>query len=218
MRRGTGMKAIFPRSLKKSTGSLPFNSESKVPSPRLRELITVNSPSGAVNLVSLALPLFLENLFNYSLGTVNTAVLGNYSQSSVAAVGTINTVISFLTLAFSAVATGVSVVVSNAIGAGNDQRRKRAAFAALLLSLVLALGVSLVIIPVAPWIVKMMNLVDDAYWQGLSYLRIRVFFIFLLALSSCMLSLFSADAPISLRRFFITRTAKAPCSIQSSLP
>ena len=72
---------------------------------------------GSLKLVPLAIPIFLELIFNHLLGTVSTVVLSGYSDEAVVATGSVNIVFSLCVLLFTGMSTGASVIISNYIGA-----------------------------------------------------------------------------------------------------
>ena len=61
-----------------------------------KSLFTIASSVGTVSLFSLTMPLMFENIMNRLQGMVNTAVLSGYSETAVAAVGAVNTVIAVI--------------------------------------------------------------------------------------------------------------------------
>lgn len=142
-----------------------------------------------VTLLSLTLPLIFENIMNRLLGTVNTAVLGAYSDASAAAVGSANTVINVLLIFFSVASAGASVVISNHIGAGNEKLSREACFTSITMTLLIAAVLTPLILLFSPSIMHMMNLEGVVYEEALIYLQIRSAFIICTALTSMLLAI-----------------------------
>lgn len=72
---------------------------------------------GELPMVSLTLPLALEQFFRILVSSVDTAMLSTYNNDAVAAVGMVSQYIFFLTLVFSVIGTGCSIVLAQYIGA-----------------------------------------------------------------------------------------------------
>ena len=69
------------------------------------------------NLARLAVPIFIETLLIMMLGAVDTVMLSQYSDNSVAAVGVVNQLIMFAFLIFEVINIGTSVLCSQYLGA-----------------------------------------------------------------------------------------------------
>lgn len=154
-----------------------------------KELFTVRSSFGTVTLFSLALPLLFETVMNNLQGTVNTAVLSGYSDAAVAATGTANVVINVLLLIASAIATGATVTVSNAIGAENKEKAGGSAFMAIVVCTGAALMSSSFLIVFSEKILRLMNMEGKILKFGIIYFRIRCGFLFITSAQSVMLAL-----------------------------
>jgi len=142
-----------------------------------------------VNLISLALPMFLENVFNVLLGTVNTAVLSGYSEDAVAATGAVMPLINMFSLIFSVIAIGATVVISNDIGAEKLDRAAKTTTAAVTLCTVAGLLCGVLLTLFAEPIVRCMNLEGAVYEEALLYFRVRMIALVVSAASSVMLAL-----------------------------
>ena len=71
--------------------------------------------------VRFALPVIIENVLTIVAGQLSSALIGQISANSLAAVGTVNTVINFSSAAFALINTGSTVLVARLVGA-RDQR------------------------------------------------------------------------------------------------
>jgi len=152
-------------------------------------MLSVTTSLGTVNLVSLALPMFLENVFGVLLGTVNTAVLSGYSEDAVAATGAVMPLINMFSLLFSVIAIGATVVVSNDIGAEKLSRAAKTTFSAVTLCTVAGLLCGVLLAVFASPIVRCMNLEGVVYEEALLYFRVRMAALVVSAASSVMFAL-----------------------------
>jgi putative MATE family efflux protein len=71
-----------------------------------------------IPLLQLAWPMFVENVLRASLMSVDTAMLGRYSQSAVAAMSLVNQFAFFIQLLYMTVSTGASILITQQLGAG----------------------------------------------------------------------------------------------------
>ena len=118
--------------------------------------------------------MFLSNITNMLIGTVNTAVLSGYSEEAVAATGTVNTLINLLNLLLGAISTGTSVVISNFIGGEHLPKATKTGFVSISICGLLGVLISVVLLPFSRPIIQWMNLEGAVLEQGILYFRIRV--------------------------------------------
>lgn len=154
-----------------------------------KALFTVSSSMGTVTLWSLTLPILFECVMNNLQGTVNTAVLSEYSETAVAAVGATSTIISVLLLMGSVIATGATVTVSNAIGAEDEERANETSFMAIAVSVGIALILAPFMLAFSERILSALNLTGDILRDGGIYFRIRTGLLFVTAAQSVLLAL-----------------------------
>ena len=128
---------------------------------------------GSLRFVPLAIPIFLELVFNHLLGTVSTIVLSGYSDEAVVATGSVNIVFSLCVLLFSGMSTGASVIISNLIGAEKLRDARRAGGSAVLFLGIIGAFFALTLLLMAPVIVTLMNLTGLVRELALAYMRIR---------------------------------------------
>ena len=118
--------------------------------------------------------MFLSNITNTLIGTVNTAVLSGYSEDAVAATGAANSMLNLFNLITAAVATGASVVISNFIGAERLKKATSAAFSAVITCSLIGLSSSVILLFFSRPLVAFMNLEGAVLEQAILYFRIRV--------------------------------------------
>ena len=149
-----------------------------------KDLFVLNSSAGKLTLFSLALPILFELIMGNLQGTVNTAVLSGYSDNAVAAVGAVTPLVSMLLLFTSVISNGITVVVSNHLGAQSIRRAQEVSFSGVFASL----GATLLLYPFlfafAPSIMRLLNLSGEIYEFALIYFNWRVGFMLTQALIS----------------------------------
>lgn len=154
-----------------------------------RKLFTVTTSLGSLNLIELAIPIFLELVFNNLIGTVSTTVLSGYSQEAVVAAGTVNIVFSLFIVFFSSVATGASVVISNMIGAEELYGARKACFSAIVLFGALGIISGGFMFLFSSVLVTWMNLTGTVYTLAVLYVRVKAGSLVFIALSNVMLAI-----------------------------
>lgn len=152
-------------------------------------LLQMETPAGRTTLMKLTLPIFFESVCNNSLGTINTAILSNYSESAVAAIGTANQLLIMFTMIFTVVSLGASAVTSNCLGAKRHREAEMASFVAILFSALLSLTVGILCCVLAHPTLVAMNLDEATIVDALPYYRIRTITLILPAMISAYSSI-----------------------------
>src|SRR5688500_20262981 len=93
--------------------------------------------------LSLATPIIGENLLHTLVGAVDTFMVARLGAAAVAGVGIGFELVFFIISILSAIDIGATVLVSQAIGAGQQERANRLARQAIVWGLVLAIPVSI---------------------------------------------------------------------------
>ena len=70
----------------------------------------------------LVLPIFIETALVMMLGAVDTIMLSQHSDNSVAAVGVVNQLVNLAVLVFQVISFGTTVLCSQYLGAGLKER------------------------------------------------------------------------------------------------
>ena len=183
------MKHIFQGFLNKIQGFRPRNTAVLQKTNNRSSIFSVTSSLGTINLFSLAIPLLLETVANRLIGFLNSAVLSGYSENSVAAVGSANSVINLFPVIFSVISTGATVVISNLIGAEKLKRAYSTNFTQIVLCVCLGLSCSAVMLGFSGPIMSLMNLEDAILSEALTYYKIRVLALVVMAVSSGLSSI-----------------------------
>ena len=96
-------------------------------------------------LTKLVIPIFIETLLIMMLGAVDTVMLSQYSDESVAAVGVVNQIVMFAFLIFEVINIGTSVLCSQLPGSRDEEQDGAGVGVSLLLNLVVGLVVSAIL-------------------------------------------------------------------------
>lgn len=126
-----------------------------------------------LTILSLAIPKFFQQIFQMLLGTANSAMLSNYSDTAVAAVSVSNQVLTVVTTLLDALAFGASILVSLSLG----KRDRHTAGVITSVTIFSALGASLVLGTVlslfAEPILMMMNAEAETLTLSVAHFRIK---------------------------------------------
>ena len=125
------------------------------------------------NILRFALPIIAGNILQYLYTTVDTLVIGNYcDHTAIAAVGTSAQPIEILLCLFLGIGTGVTILVSQQIGAKNREALRNICRTAA--SLVYLFGIPVGILGwfASPYLLQMMNVPSDVFSEALLYTRI----------------------------------------------
>lgn len=134
-------------------------------------------------LVKLVIPIFIETLLIMMLGAVDTIMLSQYSDESVAAVGVVNQIVTFAFLVFEVINIGTSVLCSQYLGAKLEKNMIQVVGVALLLNLVVGLAVSAILHFGATTLLGWMGLRPELLQYGIGYMEIVGAFAFFQAIS-----------------------------------
>lgn len=149
------------------------------------------------NLARLAVPIFIETLLIMMLGAVDTVMLSQYSDNSVAAVGVVNQLVMFAFLIFEVINIGTSVLCSQYLGAKMQKNMVQVVGVSLVLNLVFGLLVSAVLHYGATFLLSLMGLRTELMDYGVDYMEIVGAFAFFQAISlTISASLRSADKAV----------------------
>src|SRR5215211_6770804 len=122
--------------------------------------------------LALATPIIGENLLQTLVGAVDTFMVARLGSAAVAGVGTGFEIVFFIISILSAIDIGATVLVSQAIGAGDQRRANQLARQAIVWGLVLAIPVSVGIYLAAPAIIGLFGTEPDLAEAATTYLKI----------------------------------------------
>ena len=122
--------------------------------------------------LSLATPIIGENLLQTMVGAVDTFMVAHLGAAAVAGVGTAFEIVFFIISILSAIDIGATVLVSQAIGAGERHRANHLARQAIVWGILLAVPVSVTMYFAAPSIIALFGTEPDVAAAASTYLRI----------------------------------------------
>ena len=128
------------------------------------------------NVFLFAIPIVLGNVLQNLYTTVDTLVIGNYcGKTSLAAVGTSAQPVEVLLCIFLGIGTGVSILVSQYVGAKNPEKVQKAVDTATFFVFVCGIPLCIIGYFAVPLILRFMGVPADTWDAAVSYTRI-VFF------------------------------------------
>ena len=122
--------------------------------------------------LTLATPIIGENLLQTLVGAVDTFMVARLGSAAVAGVGIGFELVFFIISILSAIDIGATVLVSQAIGAGQKERANRLARQAIVWGLVLAVPVSIGMFLAAPTVIGLFGADPDVTAAATVYLRV----------------------------------------------
>jgi MATE family multidrug resistance protein len=122
--------------------------------------------------LTLATPIIGENLLQTLVGAVDTFMVARLGAAAVAGVGIGFELVFFIISILSAIDIGATVLVSQAIGAGQQERANRLARQAIVWGLVLAVPVSIGMFAAAPTVIGLFGAAPDVTAAATTYLQV----------------------------------------------
>ena len=148
-------------------------------------------------LSKLVLPIFIETALVMMLGAVDTIMLSQHSDNSVAAVGVVNQLVNLAVLVFQVISFGTTVLCSQYLGAGLKERMVQATAVAIAFNACSGLLISAGLYFGSPLLLSLMGLRPELMGEGVCYMRIVGAFAFFQAISLAISASFrSADKVI----------------------
>lgn len=127
---------------------------------------------GGIAFSALALPIFIENVLRTSLLVVDQLMLNRFSEKAAAAMSSVNQFSFFIQLLYLMVAAGVSILVSQGLGAGRREDAGRTAMAGLAIMTAFALVISVAVALLARPILSLYALDAEVRAMALRFLVI----------------------------------------------
>ncbi len=128
-------------------------------------------------LLGFAVPMMLGLLFQQLYSTVDALVVGKFvGSAALAAVGNNGTIINTIVGTFAGLATGASVVISQAYGAHDDEKLSRAVHTTIALTFLLCLIGTAVGVLAAEPLLKLVNVEDKPQVKKMALEYLRIYF------------------------------------------
>lgn len=126
--------------------------------------------------ILFAIPICLGNVLQQLYNTVDTLVIGNFCDSvSLAAVGTSAQPVEFILCLFMGMGTGVSILVSQAIGSNDLEKVKDVIATSISFVYMCSIPLAILGFFIGPLVLKVMQVPEDAFPYATSYVRIIFF-------------------------------------------
>lgn len=122
--------------------------------------------------LGLALPIIGESLLQTAVGVVDTLIVAALGATALAGVGLASEIVFFMISIIGAVAVGGTVIVSRAIGAGDQATANRLARQTVAWGLVIAIPLSFAGYIFAPRLIGIFHATAEVEAEGTTYLRI----------------------------------------------
>lgn len=118
-------------------------------------------------------PVILENVATVLIGLIFSSIIGGISESALAAVGLVNTIMNVLTSSASFLTTGSSVLTARLVGEGDKQATSRAVEQSLLLAVLTGAVIFAVCELTAAPVMRLLlpGAEESVYLEGLTYYR-----------------------------------------------
>lgn len=151
-----------------------------------------NTPIIERSVISLAWPIFFQSLLGIALGYVDTVMLSNYSETAVGAIGNANSIIGFLTLAFTVISSATGIMVSQYLGADKKEEMNKIYTVAFAFNLVLSGVISLIVFLFSRPLLAAMQVPSEMMSDADMYMKIVGGTIFTQALLNAFNQIFSS--------------------------
>lgn len=124
-------------------------------------------------LIKFTIPLILGNLLQLTYNAVDSIVVGQYvGKDALAAVGTSNPLMTLIILFVQGICLGAGILVGTMYGARDFERLKRQISTTMLAGVVFALGVTVVAVIAAPYLLRILQVDEAILKEAVLYLRI----------------------------------------------
>jgi putative MATE family efflux protein len=136
----------------------------------------------------LSWPALVEMMLVSFVGVADMIMVGRLGPAAIAAVGLSNQPMFFTLAVFQALNVGTTALVARFIGAGDNSEANRAAEQSFLVTLLIAVVLSVISYSATPWIIGAMGAEPDAKPLGIAYLQVVSLGIVFTAVSMCLTS------------------------------
>ncbi len=142
--------------------------------------------------LSLALPIAIENLLRNLINTLNVFLLSGYSDAAASGVGVANQVVNIVLMFSTAISVGASVIINYDLGADDREKASVSVSNSVSLSLLFGAVVSILCFTLAPSLMVAVNLTGETYAHAANYLQAVSLSAFFLSVSQVVSAVFRA--------------------------
>ena len=104
----------------------------------------VKNKNNIITIITLAIPVIIENILQTLLGTVDTYFAGQISDNAIAAIGVTNLIMNVFIVFFTAISVGTSAVVARNFGREEMNKVKEATTQSIFLGIIISLIVGII--------------------------------------------------------------------------
>jgi putative MATE family efflux protein len=124
-------------------------------------------------LIRFTIPLVLGNLLQLTYNAADSIIVGRFVDSNaLAAVGTANPIMNIAILFISGMCMGASILMSHEYGEKNYERLEKQVSTTFLGGIVFAVAATLILVPLVPQILHLINVPEEIFTESVNYLRI----------------------------------------------
>jgi len=124
------------------------------------------------SVLKLSFPIFVSALLSMAVGYIDTAMLSRYSENSVGAIGNANTVLSFITLAFTIISSATGILTAQYLGAKLKNKLNQVYTVSILFNLMLSVVISLVLFFFHHAFLNILNVPAEMQKDAADYIKI----------------------------------------------
>lgn len=122
----------------------------------------------------ISLPLMLISVLNFFYSIFDTMIASRMSTDSIASVVVLSQINNMLMAVGMSLASGGVIILSRMVGRRNYDRAKIIANTMVTLSVIVAVGMVVILVPLAKPLLKMLNTSDEIIASGLGYFQIQI--------------------------------------------
>ncbi len=152
-------------------------------------------------ILGFAIPLFLSNLLLQCYSLTDISIIGHrLGDDALTSIGSVTTIVDLYNSLMWGMSSGFSVVIAKIFGSGDQERLRKATFNTAILSVIWALGISVLGVVTLKPVMRLLNTPESVFETGYAYAVIMISLIgFMFAynvLSSLLRAIGNSRAPL----------------------
>ncbi len=154
-----------------------------------KSLFSLKDDLGSLNLFRLAIPHFLDLFFISSLSLVSTIIISRISETGVVGVDAANRILNIIIVITNLINIGSTILMSIYMGRGDKETVSKIIFINFLFTLIVNIFLSLIVFIFSKQFLTLINATGEEFYTALTYLRIRVCFLFFSNITTCIVGM-----------------------------
>ncbi|MBO4962236.1 MAG: MATE family efflux transporter [Clostridia bacterium] len=156
-----------------------------------KSLFTLKDGLGELNLFKLAIPHFLDLFFISTLALISTIVINRFIPGGAVAVEAANRLINIIIVITNLICTGANILISIYMGREDLETVRKLCYINIVFTIIINVLLSVIIFIFAEPFLNLVNSnsTPEEIRTGLVYLRVRVCFLSMNSLSTCLLGM-----------------------------